>query len=1733
MFDNDQHQANNFSANSSINHQQFNQTMQTHSFGQYNMQNQSMNYQNNSGNFNYTLKQSSNRNSNDSSTIQDPELMSPMVLHNQPQQEQLGNIYLTNHKINKNSGNYQSTKRPSTVKRNHINLLSDDEFDEDLEIENQRKLQVQAHQPPDSLLPIVDAFNDNRPLQMNQSSHKSSHIQQQQQYQLQQNQQMMLQSSYVEESSMVSSKSNNTNSNGNSIMPIQLKNNTRGSSELYVWGRNQNGQLGIEPSMKSVIKIPHLLKLNILVTQISCGKSHTALVTNEGELYTMGSNQKGQLGLGATSSKYLSSPELVEALSMYHVKMICCSRNATFALMSAQEFDANSSDIIFSWGSEKDGVLGIGSVEGPQHFPIKVMIEEENEEQLEILDMSTGKAHVAIIVRRKNEVDQSNGDVQMNSLYMWGSNKYGQLGLWDFDNRNAPTFLDVEFSPLSVCCGDSFSIVQTQQGTIYSSGSNLQGQLGQSQTVNKVSVFSQITNITLKPEVTITKICASDFSSCLLSNGEMYIWGPTPIGQFNSPQMLQDLIQNNIGIKDMSLGTSFGLIQDQNNLTYQIGSLFQESKNTTSNFQYLDNMNFEAFTCGHDFVVASSANQQYHSAQPKSRQSMKLTRSNTQSLLQYQKNIVKKRQPSDHHIYNKVHLQQQNNNMTQSSINNPMNLSIQQFNINNLNANHHQQQQQQYQQPILHQQQSMNGYSQQQQQMSQQKSQHNHYHQNNNSQSPLRISNINGLNMTTTTNNINFDNGNNLNNSTLNNFGLSSTASGQNFYNRHSNIHQSVNHANGYANILSSQQNTQQQQRRESKRQHLDSCTPVRRDLTPSQLEHRLQQTPSNSNTPSNMQLRIQNQNHLQLNHMQSYAASNTDDLLSQTLINTPQQLRRTFAGQPQHSLMSHHCMTNQATPPPYGSSCPCNNPMCMNSSYAAGFPPQSNPMMYQSIDHQSSHQQHNYHQHQVDFLIKEKQEMHHQLNVEIQRRLLQEKELNEAFKQLDGINSQHQQNIHELTQMLDLHKRDNDSLMNQVTELEHDTQALKEANETLQEELTNYKQLYEDLQSKQQTMVRENEYLKTRVELSQQIQITQSNTGVSNEKIKEIEDTLQKKNKEIYDLTVQLGCLKEENNQLKKDNEEMSLDFSERLQHQQIRAEADYMVVQDENEQLRSTIEQLKVIREEVQQLKVLQEEKNAKMEDMQNLIDKLQDEIELKDDNEKIQQREISILHQEQDKLLKELKKLQSQQKFNPKQTKQNQKNLHLSTTMPDDNDGFDIEDLRRAADDILREQSLVNSMVFKSNITPINRSNMASIVVNLDHSHNSQPPSDNLDCINQKTQIINLIETPIESHRNSSFYQPVISAHTNGQSYMQSHFRMNDRNHQTNLQNSQSMHQNHLQNTLTPKELMYQKLKQSMISGKDSRSTTNREQGCLQVPPQQRRKSTQAQYSQNVKNLRSSKSGGNMKFKATTSRINNMSNVARSTDQNINPDSHLQNAITNAHSNTKSIYHQQQQKRESIQNMPAQQKSPIAFTKKKSVNNLMPNQRSIECFDHPLDALNHTVFIDQTNKSPLKQMTKGIQQSQTTTNSQLASKNFNQLNQALGQNKYDKNHYSNNTAMGNNENINAGESITAQITGKVISGGGKISQAHTPKQKLVKDSSKGSLFDMKHKLQDIQHNKQYLEKKIYEYEKKLNELKGTSTQNVGGDLNNRLGQTFNNTSQNTKLNTLSGSLLEKVFK
>lgn len=74
---------------------------------------------------------------------------------------------------------------------------------------------------------------------------------------------------------------------------------------VFGWGRSNDGQLSIgaseETSILSPKEVSRLQELDI--KEISCGEKHTLVVTRDGELYTCGSNEYGELGHGKPRSR--------------------------------------------------------------------------------------------------------------------------------------------------------------------------------------------------------------------------------------------------------------------------------------------------------------------------------------------------------------------------------------------------------------------------------------------------------------------------------------------------------------------------------------------------------------------------------------------------------------------------------------------------------------------------------------------------------------------------------------------------------------------------------------------------------------------------------------------------------------------------------------------------------------------------------------------------------------------------------------------------------------------------------------------------------------------------------------------------------------------------------------------------------------------------------------------------------------------------------------------------------------------------------------------------------------------------------------------------------------------------------------------------------------------------------------------------------------------------------------
>lgn len=123
------------------------------------------------------------------------------------------------------------------------------------------------------------------------------------------------------------------------------------NQELWTWGEGKFGRLGhgAERNCHSPRLVESLLGKK--PRQVSCGGFHTAVVTDDGHLYTFGGGEHGQLGHNDRVNKV--KPTLVQALEGVFVSQITCGWSHSVALTSKGK--------VYTWGNGDHGKLGHGS----------------------------------------------------------------------------------------------------------------------------------------------------------------------------------------------------------------------------------------------------------------------------------------------------------------------------------------------------------------------------------------------------------------------------------------------------------------------------------------------------------------------------------------------------------------------------------------------------------------------------------------------------------------------------------------------------------------------------------------------------------------------------------------------------------------------------------------------------------------------------------------------------------------------------------------------------------------------------------------------------------------------------------------------------------------------------------------------------------------------------------------------------------------------------------------------------------------------------------------------------------------------------------------------------------------------------------------------------------------------------------------------------------------------------
>ncbi|CAD8048494.1 unnamed protein product [Paramecium sonneborni] len=339
----------------------------------------------------------------------------------------------------------------------------------------------------------------------------------------------------------------------------------RKQTELYVWGNCQYGQLGLgDEYIKQNVNNPKCCSYKIIVVKIACGFQHSCLLINNGNLYTMGLNEQGQLGLN-TQLSFISTPQLI-ALKGPFIR-IKAAANYTVGQRDTGE--------LYTWGQNQAFNIHTNQ---PQLLKIK-----------KINQFSCGENHMGLI------------DFNCQ-LFMCGSNDYGQLGLNCYESFVPQQVLTLEKYD-KVKCGLTHTLV-LNNGLVYSFGSNKNGELGNGKLTN--------THNQLKPlkMINVNKIYASNFSAAITNKNELYLWGSGIFGEFHTPTK----IEFSNYIKKIKLGIGFGCILDEEGQIYtwgknSSGELAQKDYIPRTDIQHikqLKNKQIKTLDCGANFVVSIS-----------------------------------------------------------------------------------------------------------------------------------------------------------------------------------------------------------------------------------------------------------------------------------------------------------------------------------------------------------------------------------------------------------------------------------------------------------------------------------------------------------------------------------------------------------------------------------------------------------------------------------------------------------------------------------------------------------------------------------------------------------------------------------------------------------------------------------------------------------------------------------------------------------------------------------------------------------------------------------------------------------------------------------------------------------------------------------------------------------------------------------------------------------------------
>ncbi|MCI8440169.1 MAG: hypothetical protein HFF73_11775 [Oscillospiraceae bacterium] len=296
---------------------------------------------------------------------------------------------------------------------------------------------------------------------------------------------------------------------------------------LWMWGSNYHGQLGTKGSGDVNIgggnnadhaskHYIHTTPVKVMddVASVQAGSYYTAAIKTDGSLWMWGDNQYGHIGNGAQGDRtdrydYIYQTEPVKIME----QVSCVTFNEDAHTVAAVRTDGS----LWMWGKNVHSELG-NNGEGDKFYEFEEIddIEVYQTTPIKVLDnvasVSLGANHSAAV--------KTDG-----SLWMWGSNFYGQLGSGSTTDSGVP--IKVLDGVAAVDLGWSRTAALKTDGSLWTWGWNESGRLGNGSTVDA--------HLPVKIMDGVAAIGGyQDQAAALKTDGSLWTWGWNYYGQLGN-----------------------------------------------------------------------------------------------------------------------------------------------------------------------------------------------------------------------------------------------------------------------------------------------------------------------------------------------------------------------------------------------------------------------------------------------------------------------------------------------------------------------------------------------------------------------------------------------------------------------------------------------------------------------------------------------------------------------------------------------------------------------------------------------------------------------------------------------------------------------------------------------------------------------------------------------------------------------------------------------------------------------------------------------------------------------------------------------------------------------------------------------------------------------------------------------------------------------------------------------